>query len=442
MAILARRRLQSILDHLASTADLSPAKRKDIVNRLNDEDDPKQSLGAEYELVVFWMLRECAQFEIEPEWCAGPSQPDAYCESLFLDGRGELCEVTAIGNGRAKEEEDMRAVSRQFVQAANRIERGVGSYLHFTYGEEWEHLGSRQVRVRQIPRNLKITPYIERGLRILIEMAGPRPMVRLKEGKLDVLIQRKTEKQHHLFNFHSSVPPEAKTLTDNPIYDALKKKRDQLKGASAQSRKVIWLCDAGADLLRDCGKPRIGSRGITAEEIIQNFLFRYPEIDLVCVLSPQHTEHTLGHKIDHWWQLTPIAKEKVKDLVNQRFLNAILEKLPKPRFAGYQARHLVLQGAYAPNKQGWYEGVVYRSNKSDGSVEVSARLIIDLLAGRITPEQFSKNMGNRDGVNIFARILSSGVTFNNIEFQSGGEDKDDDKVILYYSKDAGAARYE
>lgn len=442
MAILARRRLQWIIQHLANEADLCDEKRKDLVSRLNDESDPKQVLGAEYELIVFWMMRECAQFEIEPKWCAGSSQPDAYCESLFLDRKGELCEVTAIGNGRAKEDEGMRDVSRQLVHAANKMRKGIGSFLHFTYGEEWEYVESRRVRVRQIPRNFKITPYIEWGLRTLIEKSEPLPMVRLKEGELDVLIQRKAEKQHQLFNFHNSVPPEAKSLADNSIYDALKKKRDQLKGASEHYRKVIWLCDAGADLLRNCGKARFGIQGITAEQIIQHFLSKYPEIDLVCLLSPQHTEHTLGQRTDHWWKMTPFANAQVEGLINHNFLDVMLKKLPKPRFAGYQARQLALQGAYAPNRQGWYEGMVYRSDKSEGTVEVSARLIIDLLAKRITPDQFSYYMGNRDGENIFARLLSTGVTFSNIDFLPGGDDKDDDKVILHYSKDAGASRYE
>lgn len=442
MAILTRRRLQSIINDLFGNDGAASPKRKDIVNRLNNQIDPKQTLGAEYELIVLWMLRNSKQMEIEPEWCAGASRPDAYTDSIFRDGLGELSEITAIGNGRAKEEDGMRAASRKLVEAANKIEKGVGAYLHFTFNEEWEHINGRRVRIRQIPTNLEVTPYVQWGLQELLKITSPQPIVRLKEGKLDVLIQRKTEKQHSLFNFHSSVPPEAKSITDNPIYDALKKKRDQLKNASENCRKVIWLCDAGADMLRAFGRPQVNNRAITATEIVEHFLQRYHDIDLVCILSPQHGNRTLGQKEESWWQLTLLPNINAATAVDQEFLNRIVSELPKPRFAGYQARELVLQGAYSPKAKGWYSGMTYRSNKDQGAIEVSSRLIIDLLARRITPKQFTYFMGDRGDENLFARLLDTGLTFSDITFRAGGIDDDDDKIILHYSKDPSAASFE
>ena len=335
----------------------------------------------------------------------------------------------------------MRAASQRLVEAANKIKKGSGRNLYFNYLEEWESIEGRRVRVRQIPSDLKITPYIEWGITELLRKTDERPVVRLKEGGLDVAIERKAQKQNALFNFHSSVPAEAKSLTDNPIYETLQRKRIQLRGASDDCRKVIWLCDGGADLLLACGKQRLGTRGITAEQIIENFLNQYPEIDLVCVLSAQHSEHFLGRREEKWWQLTLLATEDVRPLVNEAFLNRIVSNLPKPRFSGYQARELVLQRAYAPQAIGWYSGVSYRSVNNEGSIEVSARLVIDLLARRITPQQFSYFMGDRDGENIFSRLLDTGITFSDVKFVSGGLDDDDDKIVLHYSKDPAASDF-
>ncbi|ODT74150.1 MAG: hypothetical protein ABS76_37605 [Pelagibacterium sp. SCN 64-44] len=424
-----------------SVSELAQDKRRDLVRRLNDAKRPEQALGAEYELLVLWMLRESGELEIEPEWCAGNSRPDGYSEGTFMDGRGEIFEVTAISDGRMKEEDSMRAASQRLVEAANKIKKGSGRNLYFNYLEEWESIEGRRVRVRQIPSDLKITPYIEWGITELLRKTDERPVVRLKEGGLDVAIERKAQKQNALFNFHSSVPAEAKSLTDNPIYETLQRKRIQLRGASDDCRKVIWLCDGGADLLLACGKQRLGTRGITAEQIIENFLNQYPEIDLVCVLSAQHSEHFLGRREEKWWQLTLLATEDVRPLVNEAFLNRIVSNLPKPRFSGYQARELVLQRAYAPQAIGWYSGVSYRSVNNEGSIEVSARLVIDLLARRITPQQFSYFMGDRDGENIFSRLLDTGITFSDVKFVSGGLDDDDDKIVLHYSKDPAASDF-
>lgn len=430
-----------MIDDLAAFG-LVPPKRRDIVNRLNDAKRPEQALGAEYELLVLWMLRESGHLEIEPEWCAGASRPDAYSEGIFIDGTGEICEVTAISDNRAKEEDGMRAASQRLVAAANKIKKGSGRYLYFNYQHEWEHIEGRSVRVRQIPADLEITPYIECGLNELLRNGDARPSVRLKEGRLDVVIERRATGQNALFNFHSSVPAEAKSLTDNPIYEALQRKRNQMKNASDYCRKVIWVCDAGAELLRACGKPKFGMQGITAEQIVTNFLVQYPDVDLVCVLSPQHSEHMVGQRAERWWQLTLFAGNQIESTVNVAFLNRIVSALPKPRFAGYQARHLVLQQAYAPKAKGWYSGMSYRSTGDAGSVEVPMRLIVDLLARRITAEQFSHFLGHKEGENLFARLLDSGITINNITFRSGGLDEDDDKVVLHYARDPGASAFE
>lgn len=82
------------------------------------------------------------------------------------------------------------------VDAANRIKKGTGQYLFFTYLEEWERINHRRVRVRQVPLNLEITPYIRQGLHDLL--LGELKTVRLKEGNLDVVIERRERRQHHL----------------------------------------------------------------------------------------------------------------------------------------------------------------------------------------------------------------------------------------------------
>ncbi|MCR6635112.1 hypothetical protein [Devosia sp.] len=429
--------MQAILDELGARS-LDSQKRKDLVNRLNDEKRPEQTLGAEYELIVFWMLSADRNFELEPHWCF-PTRPDAYSQSIFLGNVGELSEITALDNSKTKQEGEMRSSSQRMVDAANRIKKGTGQYLFFTYLEEWERINHRRVRVRQVPLNLEITPYIRQGLHDLL--LGELKTVRLKEGNLDVVIERRERRQHHLFNFHSSVPPEAKSLTDNPIFYALKRKREQLVSASTEYKRVIWLCDAGSDILRACGTVRHMQSSISAEQIIQNFLLLYQDIDLVIVLSPRHSNSTLGQSRENWWHLSHFTNNDAGAQLDVEWLQKACLKLPSPRFAGYQARQLVQQRAYGPTAKGWYTGVTYRSKDHKGSVEISSRLVIDLLARRITPEQFAHFMGDRDGQNLFARMLDAGMTFEDITFQSGGIDEDDDKIVLHYSDDPSASKF-
>lgn len=74
-------------------------------------------------------------------------------------------------------------------------------------------------------------------------------------------------------------------------------------------------------------------------------------------------------------------------------------------------------------------------------VKVSARALLDLLAGRISAEQFRSAVGGREGVkNLFKHCLDEGLTIQGVELESGGVDEDDDLLVLSFSDDPAARR--
>ena len=60
-------------------------------------------------------------------------------------------------------------------------------------------------------------------------------------------------------------------------------------------------------------------------------------------------------------------------------------------------------------------------------VKMSARLLLEYLAGRIAAERFHDNSTGR---NLFEHWLKSGFVIRDARFESAGLDEDDDHVIL------------
>jgi len=117
--------------------------------------------------------------------------------------------------------------------------------------------------------------------------------------------------------------------------------------------------------------------------------------------------------------------------------------LPDPHYEGYQARSLFRQGAFLPNGRGQYLGMTIKSTKGldDLRVEFPARMLLDLLAGRMTEEQFRRQLNRSGSTNIFEHWLNRGMTISRAEMAPRDIDEDDDHIVLYFSDDPAARAF-
>ena len=76
------------------------------------------------------------------------------------------------------------------------------------------------------------------------------------------------------------------------------------------------------------------------------------------------------------------------------------------------------------------------------TIKISARALLDLLAGRITVEKFQHFTG-LDGKpgqpNIFKHRLEQGDILTDVKIESGGIDEDDDWLVIELKQDPSAA---
>jgi len=435
-----------MLDALAPL--LGPEKGRDLLRRLNDPKQVEQALPAEMELALLSAIQALGDLEVEPEWWGDSRRPDAVTDA-FVIGRTTAIEIAATTDNAISGEEDMDAIAVQISEVASRARKGAGDHLYFRYREESGYLDGRYIRRRLAPRGYKLTD----DQRAIIERwisSGECQTVRLRltaQG-LDVEIEHTARKQIRYHNLYSSMPPETHSLEDNPLFDLLVRKAKQLRGAAPGTLRVLFVADVGSTLLNRVGRGREMDptrRFVSAREIIQHFLqARTRSVDAVVTFSPHKDLPGFGgflqaQRKPRRWSVAFFGTPQLAE--PPPALEALAAMLPEPHYEGYQARSLFRQGAFSPAKTGQYLGMTIRSNQGSGrfSVEFPARMLLDLLAGRLTEERFRRQLDPRDeGKNIFKTWLDMGFTISGTDMAPRSADEDDDHLILHFTDDAAA----
>ncbi|RSY81073.1 hypothetical protein DAH66_15385 [Sphingomonas koreensis] len=446
MTIFARRRLQAMLDALAPA--LSGEKGRDILRRLNDK-RTEQALPAEMELALLWTIQSLGDLEIEPSWWGDSRRPDAVTNTLVA-GKTAAIEIAAVSDNAISGEEVMDAIAVQICSVADRSLKGSGNYLYFRFAAESGYAQGKYFRRRLAPPGHRLTSEQVAAVEGWIGSGhSKRERLRLLAPGLDVEIEHTERKQVRFHNIFSSMPAETHSLEENPLFELLVRKARQLRGAAPGTIRILFLADIGSTLLRYVG--RGGSeldfthRYVAARQIIHHFLqTRARAVDAVVTFSPRKDfsqfgdRDGLGLKTRRWmvgFFGTAALPEPPEGL------NRIAALLPDPHYEGYQARSLFRQGAFSPAGRGQYLGMTIRGNFRENrySIELPARLLLDLLAGRLSEERFRRELGGANGKsNIFKTWLDKGLTISGAEMAGRDPDEDDDHLILHFSDDAAA----
>lgn len=439
MSFFSRRRLQAMLDELSLV--MPNEKGSDLLARLENK-RVEQALPAEMELALLWSFSKLGEMDIEPEWWGDSRRPDIVTED-FLPGTLTAVEIAAATDNAISGKDAMHRIALQFVDHANKLEKGLGRYLYFTFEGARSYERGKSVRIRLAPDGHAISDTSKENLREWVK-SGQSKSTRLNivEDGLNVIIERKTYKQPDYHNTFSSIPPETYHIDDNPLFDLLGRKALQLKAATDGTLRIILVADVGSSLLRQLGsygeRHGLGS-AVSGSEIISHFVRKNPDrVDAVVVVTPHRKRQTLQRDQLTWRTHVFAVKDELRTRITEGFAQ-IIAALPRPHFEGYQARSLFLQGAFSPKRMGWYIGVHMTTRSDKSQLSIPARMLLDLLAGRITPEQFSHFMGDRPGeTGLVKRLLDNGNTLSKIEMAPRDIDVDDDHIVLHFTDDPSA----
>lgn len=433
MPIFSRRRLQAMLNDMRP---LLAAKKKeaDLLGRLRDK-RPEQVLAAEMELALLWGIKQVSDIEVEPSLPNSNRIPEGYSETLF--GVPSYIEITALSDGYLSGEKDMQRAAQRITAFANTIKKGAGNFFYYSFQEVSGWKEGKFFRRRCISSDFELDDIMQAQLRAWIPKHKTSDRVRIQNDKIDVTIEVKPSKQKEGFNYWCTLPPLAYDIVDNPLYKRLKDKETQLSGVPDNSKKVIFLADAGSHLLRRLTQKDHLNLYKSGQEIISKFM-EDSSVDLVFVFSPKRESsfHPALESLN--WQVSFFSKNN--DEVFLEKLNEILALIPAPRFEGYQARSIQKQGAFAPLARGWHLGTHITTGK-ELIMKISARALQQYLAGAITQEQFERQVSSGDK-NLFQLWLMQGHTISDVGFEKAGVDEDDDLVVFHFRKDPAASPLE
>ncbi|WP_448115430.1 hypothetical protein [Mesorhizobium amorphae] len=431
-----------MLDDLS--AYLDQEKAGDLVQRLESK-KVDQALPGEMELAILWAIANTGDIVIEPDWWGDTRRPDAISETVVL-GKQVAVEIAAATDNSISPEEAMDRVALSVTDFCNRMSKGVGDHLYFRFGETTKRIDGRSFRKVLAPFDFQLSEELGMQLKEWVrEDRFKSEKIVLNELELLVEVEWKTYRQVRYHNIWTSLPPQAYSLEENPLFALLRRKADQLRAASTGTVRIIIVADVGSTLLNRMGRigeNDPGGQNFSARQIIGRFIqLHNRKIDGVLALSPRK-ELRMGGS-ERKWIAQGFYTHAGEDACLA--LSKILEALPLPRFAGYQARSLFRQGSFSPKAMGWYLGISMESKLRDKddpksgrqeSVKIPARMFLDLMAGRLTEKQFRYLLGERDGEkNVFTGWLNKGLTISGVEMAPRSLDEEDDHLILHFGDD-------
>jgi hypothetical protein len=429
-----------MLDELAPW--LTPAKARDLINRLDHRSDPDQVIPAEYELSLAWGLSNHAKLIVEP--LIGKKAPDLAVSGLFPEAEA-IIEIAALSDDALSGDSAMARTANLISSYADSVRKGAGNNLHFQfletsgYKQTRKRVGSffqsQYFRQRLASHKFALTAVHKAQLKAWLAQWPPPEPLRIIGDETDVIVTWK-ERVFRGHNYFSSMPSEAHSLTDNPLYRRLKEKeKDQLKDAPPSYRRCIFLGDAGCRLLREPKDFDATKRRVSGESIILHFL-EHSTIDLVAVFSPRCVRENTGHVESNprLWHLFLYSKEPLPEAASA-ILKLVQADLPMPYLHGWQARSWVQQGMLSPQGRGQYRPATYSSCGNRMTAKISARGLMELLAGRLDAKQFKGWVAGDH----FEHWLSQGYAITNVTFEPSGLDHDDDRVCIQLERDPSAS---
>jgi len=206
-------------------------------------------------------------------------------------------------------------------------------------------------------------------------------------------------------------------LAKNPVYHALKEKGDQLKAANWDGMAGIFLCDGDCQLLTT-RRPSWSSYSV--EDIIRYFLRQFDSVSFLVLFTVKEVSGQMRPAA----QFYKNPKKRFESVNLEAVLDRLLKAMPIPETTPFQARHAIKSGRGLAGRP--LNGMTI-SNK----VEMSARELLEILAGKRTIEQFEQNHSFSSGTNPFARELARGRLISRVTIQHVPE-HDDDRVTIEF----------
>lgn len=430
MFVFSRRAIQKKLYLLENV--LLPEQHAKHINRLNRPG--RERLSAMWEVVFLQALSEVAEIHHETALPNG-RQPDFQLEfdrgGARLAVVGDIASVSDVGLDK---QNPFRELSDEGSRLARKYRLDPNHFRYDVDGErvgKWPNSKQRLLLPTGQAFTRLIKDVVEPFFRDLFQ--SPRATAEFKYEAPGVRFSIRYDQSQWASGGGHPCYDLATSLTENPIYRALRAKADQLRAAPDEAIRIIILCDG------DCAAMRksIFSGNYSARQIATEFLRKTSAVDLVLLVTVEkrnpHDHRLCDYVMSYDLTAAPVGQRssRVADAVIeavQQLLERAVRKIPKPMADACNAVLRCEKNGYGLGKHGGYE-------MGGKVVKISARLVQELLAGEVSTERFREfhGWGREPGglPNPFARSLGRGELISAINVVDCGNE-DDNQLEFHF----------
>lgn len=428
MAIFSRRTLQRLI--FENSEFLRRSQTRDHLRRLNKSDE--FFLDAEWEVVLLNAFSKVGKVVHERKFNNGPT-PDILFTSLTDPNQTFLAEIATVSDRGLNELYPVEALQDRLIEIAQQ---------HNIYPNYLQvHIGGHNARKFDASKpEIKIPTRLNFDKVIFNEA--------FQEFINEIKMSPATQRSYRVWDQHTAIliiynPNERysatthpsytqiQSLVQNTVYNRLEEKAGKLARTNYEGPLAVILCDGGCSLLKT--KNNWESYGLG--DVIRYFLRSHPYIGFVLIFT---IDHQIDYRPPNTVKSILYRDESFSAVGNEilKSLDILNEAFPLPERDGLNAVYL-LKGSRPHEGDSFYG----KFNVSDNKIRISSRAVLELLAGRVTQENFfwvhhfiSRRNELFPPINPFEIKLKQGRVITGIEVEPGAAEQDDDWLVIKFSE--------
>lgn len=422
--VFSRRCIQRMLDSLTEAATAEQLRH--WANRLNRPGDDR--LACVWEIAIVYAL--CQEGNVKHEH----PLPNRSTPDVLFTFQGEhkpslVMEVTVVSDRGFHDRNPVEYFDRELVRIAGKvgIEPNKISFQIFRCSDSETACGCS---ITALPENKSsITRLLTRNalpfLRAVKNSAATQDAILVKEGGSHFSISYNANQRFMGGSYPGYTV--ADSIEQTPLYGALRSKAKKLKAAPTDYVTAVVACNGGCSVFKG---HNIFGRNILARDVAKEVLRQYSSlgfilmIDAIKPFTTSPTDRPFAYlKYELVFGDRFRGDQKIVDLVSRT-----MAVLPSPM-------NDALNASYRSKEVGYGIGYVGGFKMSRKSIRLSSRAVVELLAGRITPEHFAAvhgwdRRGDSGHINFFEHMLSQGRMIS--ETTVTRTDDDDDWLTFQF----------
>ena len=423
--IFLRRALQRRLNELRAT--LEAAAVDDLAIRLNRHG--RDRMAAMWEVAVLHALSLRGTLANEEPLPSG-RRPD-----IRFNGGGTAftADVTCVSDEGLDDANPYRELSQEIEAAKTRLGMPIGG-VDLRVGARIEKVKGGERRSLRLPPRKRIREFVRDEIvpRLREQMKAGETVFRIaiEDDNVSIALSIDPTRGHYSSGGYAAYDVPA-SLTKNPLWNALRKKADQLQGATGVTGIIVG--NGGCASLRDLTHTR---GGIGPGDISAELLRQYTSVDFVLLLTINEEPWSFGRigPPKRWVEPLLIMRDATGAAPLEALFRAALADLPFPDLMPQNAALRAREDDYDLGHHGGY-------GMAGSKLRIGSREFAEILAGIRTIQDDGAKYVNLKPTkdrrpNIFEatvlRNLQSGRLPKTITVVKTGEDDDDDWIEIEF----------